>query len=259
MVKLVALLALVAGCEASLGGDPIENGAGVDAAGGGGSQIDAAVVSIDAPAPACASGRKLYLNFDGVTLNQAAASDSATNKAGWLTNASSAVPPWRQASGTRATEITEVVDGVKARLSTTPIEVVTTRPASGPYVMIVLGGNNTGSGGVVGTQYAFATSKHDCGDTVKSDVGWVSNMNGSTTELVADLVIGAVGWGMGLDGTTDTNDCMCGWASSCTNAAGACTLAANITTAVTLGGETACPNQNPQNAVAAFSTMFCQL
>jgi hypothetical protein len=258
MVKLLALVALLAGCEASLGPGTGETN-GVDAAGGGGggSNIDAAVQQQVDAAPACANGRKLYLNFDGVTITQAATSDSTTNAAKWLTNASAAVPAWRSGSGTRATEITEVVDGVRARLSMTDIEVVTARPSTTPYVMIVFGGARTSSGGTVGTIYSFGTSFHDCGDTVKNDLGWVSDMPGQTTELVADIVVGAVGWGIGLDGTTDTADCMCGWASTCTNAAGACTLSSNIATAISSSSETACPNQNPQNEIQAFAK-FCE-
>lgn len=259
MLKLMALLAVVAGCKASLSsGMGDDDGVTIDAAGGGGGQLDASLQQQVDAAPACANGRKLFLNFEGVTMTQAATSDSTTNKAQWLSNASAAVPAWRAGSGTRATEITEVVDGVKSRLSMTDIDVVTTRPASGLYMMIVLGGANTNNGGTVGTIYSFGTSFHDCGDTVKNDLGWVSDMTGQTTELVADIVVGAVGWSLGLDGTTSTADCMCGWASSCTNATGACTLAANIATSITNGVETACPNQNPQNEIAAFTDLYCQ-
>jgi hypothetical protein len=267
MVKLLALAALLAGCEASLSPG---NGNGTTDANGSGSgsgNIDASMQMQPDAAPACANGRKLFLNFDGVTLSDAASSDATTNTARWLVNTPTAtIPPWRNGSGTRATEILQVTDGVKARLGmTSPIEVVTTRPATGPYVMIVLGGANTGNGGTVGTVYSYATSFHDCGDTTKSDVGWVSDMNtaavgmNATTTYVADLVVGSVGWGLGLNGTTDGNDCMCAWTTSCTDNANACTLSTSIASGVTNpgAGETACPNQNPQNEVAAFTTGFC--
>ncbi len=255
MVKLLALIALLAGgCKASLAGDDTGGSNNPDANGSG--NVDAAV-QIDA-APACANGRKVFLEFLGVTLTDNAASDATTNKARWLNTTSSVVPPWRQGTATRATEIQEVIDGVKARLSTTPIEVVTVRPTTGPYVMIVLGGDNTGNGGTVGTIYSYSTSYHDCSDTTKSDLGWVSDMTGETTEFVADLVVGSIGWGLGLNGTTDTNGCMCGWTTSCNNATTACTLSASIPSSIGGTTETACPNQNPQNEVAAFSTGFCQ-
>lgn len=269
MVKLLALAALlVAGCEASLSPGNGNGGTDANGSGSGSNDIDASMQMQPDAAPACANGRKLFLNFDGVTLTDAASSDATTNTARWLTNASATIPPWRNGSGTRATEILQVTDGVKARLGvTSPIEVVTTRPATGPYVMIVLGGANTNNGGTVSTVYSYATSFHDCGDTIKNDVGWISDMNAAATNLandaptayVADLVMGSVGWGLGLDGTTDPNGCMCGWTTACTDSANACTLSTSIASAITNpgAGETACPNQNPQNEVAAFTTGFC--
>jgi hypothetical protein len=90
---------------------------------------------------------------------------------------------------------------------------------------------------------------------VKNDVGWVSDA--PTVSYAQDLAIGAIGWGVGLNGTDDPNGCMCGWANGCSSAAGACTLSATIPS-TTSSGNTTCPNQNPQNEVAAFSTGFCQ-
>jgi hypothetical protein len=166
------------------------------------------------------------------------------------------VPPWHQGSGTRAADILTIVAGVKSRLAMTPIDVVTTRPASGPYVMVVFGGQNTNNGGTVGTVYGGATNEHDCGDLVKNDVGWVSD--GPSVSYAQDLAIGAIGWGLGLNGTNDPMDCMCAWANNCSSASGACTLSASIATTTSAQPATTCPNQNPQNEVAAFTAKFCQ-
>lgn len=259
MVKLVALLALVAGCEANLGGgDDNSNNGTPDASGSGGTtKLDAAVQQqADAQAPACANGRKVYLNFDGVTLTQAATSDSLTNNAAWMTNASAVVPAYHTGVAGRDAEITSIVDGVRARLSALPLEIVTTRPASGPYVMVVMGGNNTTNGGTIGSAYSFGTSDHDCGDVVKNDVTWVADLPAVT--YAPDLVVGSLGWAVGLNGSNDPNGCMCGWANSCTEASDvACTLSASIAS-TTSTGNTTCANQNPQNEVAALSTGFCQ-
>jgi hypothetical protein len=122
--------------------------------------------------------------------------------------------------------------------------------------MIVFGGNNTNNGGTVGTIYGGATNEHDCGDLVKSDVGWVSD--GPSVSYAQDLAIGAIGWGLGLNGTNDPADCMCAWANNCNSASGACTLSASIATTTSASPATTCPNQNPQNEVAAFTTKFCQ-
>jgi hypothetical protein len=255
MWKVLALAAtLLTGCHAELGDDP-GGSAGVDAngggGGGGGSDAGGGGSQPDAPR-ACANGRVVYLAFEGVTLTKAAASDATQNRASWMSNTSGTVPPYHAGQSDRATQIQTIVAGVKARLAGTPIEVVTQRPATGPYVMVVLGGANTD----VGTPYTYATNEHDCGDGVKSDVGWISDL--PTVSYVQDLVVGTVGWGLGLNGTNDPVDCMCAWANTCESAAGACTLSSSIASTTSLSPATTCPNQNPQNEVAAFSTGFCQ-
>lgn len=210
----------------------------------------------DAANAACPNGRKVYLNFDGVTLARATTSDARTNQASWLTNTSAAIPPWHQGSGTRTSDIQTIVTGVKSRLAMTPIEIVTQRPATGTYVMVVFGGQRTSDGGTVGTPYSLATNEHDCGDGVKADVGWVSDV--ASVSYAQDLAVGAIGWGLGLNGTTSPTDCMCGWANNCDSASGACTLSASIATTTSQSPATTCANQNPQNELAAFSTKFCQ-
>lgn len=256
--KLIAITALAAGCGAQLG-DGVGGSTAADAGsgGGGGGQRDAGVQSgNDAAAAACPNGRKVYLAFEGVTLTKAATSDSTQNRVSWISDTTAVVPPWHQGSSTRQTDIQTIVTGVRSRLAMTPIEVVTTRPASGPYVMIVLGGQNTNNGGTVGTIYSYATNEHDCGDLVNNDVGWVSDA--PSVSYTQDLVVGAIGWGLGLNGTNDPTDCMCAWANNCQSQAGACTLSSSIATTTSASPATTCPNQNPQNEVAAFSTQFCQ-
>lgn len=250
----------VAGCAARIGGG--DNDQIVDAAGGAGSDSgesggsDSGVQGSDGSTnAACPNNRKVYLEFNGVTIARAATSDALTNQASWI-SASATIPPWHQGSGTRTADIATIVAGVKSRLAATPIEVVTTKPATGPFVMIVFGGQNTANGGTVGTVYGGATNEHDCDDLVKSDIGWVSD--GPSVSYAQDLAVGAIGWGLGLNGTNDPTDCMCAWANNCTSASGACTLSASIASTNSLSPATTCPNQNPQNEVAAFSTKFCQ-
>jgi hypothetical protein len=252
-MRLLVLL-MLAGCGAELNTSGHE--VPPDASTGGGS-IDAPDgVVIDAPmsmpdaAPACANGRVVYLSFEGETLTRTA-TDATQNHAAWIGVGTANVPPFHPNLNNRTTQIQTIVDGVKSRLAATPIEVVTTRPVSGPYVMIVLGGDN----GDVGSNYTYATGDHDCGDLVKSDVGWVSDA--PPLSDVPDLIVGTIGWGLGLQGTSDPNNCMCGWANGCDDSSSACTLSANIAT-TNSQGNTTCPNQNPQNEVAAFSTGFCQ-
>ncbi|HSD89019.1 MAG TPA: hypothetical protein VLB44_15935, partial [Kofleriaceae bacterium] len=174
MWKPLALVCVLGACGAQLGDGVGANGGtdagsnGSNGSNGGGTDAGSADAAVT-----CANGRAVYLNFDGVTLTQGSPSDATQNRASWMTNTSAVVPPYHNGSGTRATDIQTIINGVKSRLSTTPINVVTSRPASGPYVMIVFGGANTNNNGTVGTPYSFSTNEHDCGDTVKNDIGWV--------------------------------------------------------------------------------------
>jgi hypothetical protein len=247
-LALVSLALASASCGAKLGGggnataDSGGGGAGGDSGGGGGGgTVDAPLVAIDAPAPACANGRSLFLNFDPVTLTQGS-SDATTDHADWVGDDNSghttgASPGYTGSAG-------DVVTAVQAYLAATPISIVTTRPAAGPYVMVVIGGTNT----QLATVYTTAVNDLDCGDTVKSDVAWISQS--TPAAKLPGFIIGAVGFGLGLTGTTDTGDCMCGWGTNCTQTATACTLSSSIAAATTCGSGT-------EDEVAAFTTEFC--
>jgi hypothetical protein len=134
-------------------------------------------------------------------------------------------------------------------LSQFPITIVTTRPAAGPYVMIVFGGTPQ----TVNVPFINAVNHLDCGDANKNDVGIVfDNATPATTQKAADYAIGAIGFGLGLTGTTDPANCMCSWLTQCTQSAGPCTLSSSIQS------DPRCNQTNPVDQVAAFRTAFCQ-
>jgi hypothetical protein len=250
-MRIALVLALLAaGCQAQLGatggggGGPDAGGGGGGGDGGGGGQGDAAP-----DAPACFNGRVVYLAFEGVALTQAGTSDATTNQASWIGVSTANVPKYHANDANRMGQIQSITAGVTAHLASFPITVVTQRPTSGPYVMVVFGGTNQD----VGSVYTYATSEHDCGDAVKSDVAWLSDV--VPDSKVADYAVGAIAWGLGLNGTSDTGDCMCGWANNCQQTGSACTLGTSQPTTSNL----ACAGQaNPQNEVAVFQQAFCQ-
>lgn len=251
---LCALLAVA--CNARLGassqnggsGDPDASLAGAD----GGSN---SIAPPDAPpdANACPSGRVVYLNFDGATLTQASASDATQNAAVWVGQSSGqatgTLGQWRPNATDRATQIQEVVTGLTTKFAAIAptITFVTSRPATGPYVMIGFGGSKTD----VGVPYTDAINRLDCGDTTtKSDVGWVFEAVDTPTHAVT-AAAGAIAFGMGATGTTDPDDCMCGWLTSCTSSGNPCTFSATANAQLDCPGET-----DPQNDVALLQT-FC--
>ena len=232
MCRAVVVAALIAGCHAELGG--ATSGLSADAGSGG-------------PAGACSNGRVVYLVFEGVTLTKAA-TDATANHAAWLGMTTATVPPYHAGASNRSGQIQSITSQVRDHLSSFPITVVTTRPAAGPYVMVALGGER----GDVGTQYSYATGDHDCGDQVKSDVVWVSDV--VPDGKVADNAIGAIAWALGLNGTNSPADCMCGWSNNCVQSSSACTLSSSIATT----SNAACAGLATQDEVSAFHQAFCE-
>ncbi|HLL23132.1 MAG TPA: hypothetical protein VK427_13420 [Kofleriaceae bacterium] len=244
---LTVLCALLAhGCEASIEGGPRQG------ANDGGTS-DAFTASTTPDAAQCANGRVVYLNFEGVTLTDAAASDATQNRASWITGQTQGTAtPFLQGVGNRAQVIADITTGVTNALAQFPVTVVTQRPATGPYVMIVYGG----TAAAVGSAYGFAVNELDCDDSEKSDVAWISN-NYTTTLRHVNTTIGAIGFGLGLTATTDVNDCMCGWANGCDqDQTQLCKLTPNI--ARDQAASQRCGNLATQNEVATFKTAFCQ-
>jgi hypothetical protein len=256
MRAIAGMLLFAAACNAQLGHSLVD-------AGPGGASNDARGDTNDAPnpvaadaaadaAPTCSNGRVVYLDFDGQAITQATTTDATHNQARWIGVATANVPPYHLGNTNRNGQISNITTGVRAALAQFPITVVTTRPATGPYVMIVFGGSSN----TVGTNYGYATGDHDCGDLVKSDVGWVSDS--VPNSIVTNVAVGTIGWVLGLQGTIDPNDCMCGWATSCQWASSTCTLGTAEATGTSGSPATTCPGLNPQDEQAAFHTAFCQ-
>ena len=245
-----AYIALVAaGCSARLGAaSQIGGDAGSDS-----TSIDAATVTpLDAgaldAANACASGRVVYLSFEGQTLTHAGTSDATANKASWLGVGSGTLAKFRPNAADRTTQIQAVVAGLTATVHTIAptITFVTTRPAAGPYVMVGFGGSKDD----VGVPYTDAVSHLDCGDSNKSDVAWIFEAESSTIAVVNGAA-GALAFGLGATGTTDPDDCMCGWLTDCVSSTIPCTFSA------TANSEQDCPNEdNPQDDITLLQS-FC--
>src|SRR6185436_11240202 len=94
--------------------------------------------STDAAMARCAS-RTVFLNFDGQALQQGP-SDATMNRASWMQVAAGTAPRYLNGNGNRDATIQAIVNGVRAQLAQFPVTVVTTRPNSRSYVMIVFVG-----------------------------------------------------------------------------------------------------------------------
>jgi hypothetical protein len=244
----LSLLACAA-CGVSLG-DGASNGLGTDASPAPG---DAGPDPDPTPdAQVCANGRVVYLNFGGVTLTRGSPSDATQNRASWMNITQGTAPPYKSGVSNRAQLIQDVTDGVRSQLSIFPVSVVTQRPATGPYVMIVFGG----VANQVGSSFGGAVQRLDCGDVNKSDLAWISD-GVTPTQRVVNFAVGAIGFGLGLTATSDPNDCMCGWDNQCTsNNTAACKLSPMINRDP--NANQLCSGLTTQDEIATFTKAFCQ-
>jgi len=240
-----------AACSAQISDGGVGAGgqlAGVDA----GSTSDPTSDAMPPPATPSCTSRTVYLNFEGQTLTQGP-SDATTNHAGWMTIATGTAPPYLSGNANRAAAIQAITDGVRMELSQFPVTVVTTRPASGNYVMIVFGGLRT----AVGSNYGGGVNQLDCGDVRPNDVAWISDTV-TPNQHVINTAIGAIGFGLGLTATNDPLDCMCGWANNClSDNTVACKLGSPIARDTSTATQT-CPGAAArQDEVAAIHDAFC--
>lgn len=238
---VIAIVALCA-CDARVAGTA--NNTGDDDADGG---VDAA----DA-APACFNGRRIFMQFEGQVLQQGAPSDATTNRASWMQITTGTAPPFRQGDANRQGQIQAIVDGVNAQLVGFPIVVETTRPAKGPYMMIVIGG----TANQVGSRFGVGVQELDCGDLQKSDVAWITDT--ISNQRIINTVMGSIGFGIGLTATLDQKDCMCGWDNNCSPDNTAPCRLATPTINRDPNARQRCPGLTTQDEVGAIKTAFCQ-
>ena len=167
-----------------------------------------------------ASGtHKLFLAFEGLTLTPGRA-DATLNRAEFL-EAPATIPAMYAGDQDRIAKLRAIACGIGAWLYPFDIEVVTSRPASGDYEMIVFGGD----AGQLGLQDGIrAAAGTDCTSSNHRDVGWVAeNASGALAppEVAVNLAASVFGVGNGLDPSGDATNCMCymGTAQGCDFAA----------------------------------------
>lgn len=112
------------------------------ACGDNGGTVDSGAPQRDAgPDATTAAPTVLYLAFDGATLTKGT-DDPVADVSLLIRPGGATVPPWRAAAPDRAARVAAVAAGVTAVLAPYNVDVVTTRPAAGPYDMVVFGGES---------------------------------------------------------------------------------------------------------------------
>jgi hypothetical protein len=164
--------------------------------------------------PLAAGMHKLFVSFEGVTLSLGDCDDARTNCTSLVSQASTAVPPFLMGQGTRSTRITTIVGMAQEALAPFSVDIVTTRPASGSYWMVSVGGATTL---VSGTPDPLMAVKPVCDATNTNSIALVFEQDVEFGDRAyADSIAGAFGRLAGLLPISRNNDCMC-TAATCTH------------------------------------------
>lgn len=177
----------------------------------------------DSSGPNPASGANVYyLNFDGAGLTPGA-DDPSANQSQLVSN-SVTIPAYLAGDAQRTSKIQTLIDEVEAILAPYDVAVVTTRPSSGEYDMLIAGGTSQMVGLPAGQP---AVAVVDCTATPPPHISLLFDL--STGHDAARQIVGALGVSHGISATTKSSDCMCIADGSCTTLASVCTVSTTNT------------------------------
>ena len=214
MKRTILIAAFLVGC----GDDSMM--ANADAPPSADAAIDAPP-SIDAPSsnadagPLCGASdggavgtHKLFLNFEAVTITSGSNCNDATTNCSFIATANTDVPQFASANANRAQLIADILTDVNGVLAPYSIEVTTTRPAAGPYKMVVFAQCVTSLGCAAGTG---SIGPVECMNFGRNDIAFVfEDTSGNANHIFyANEVLFLLGLANGVSITEVPNDCLC--------------------------------------------------
>jgi hypothetical protein len=173
---------------------------------------------------------RVFLAFDGVTLQPGTATSSNTNTTPFVTTTTT-VPPYLDGIATRGATIDAIVAEATKRLAPLNLEIVTTRPV-GEYFMIVV----TGPASVIGFSNGTSAVAYIGCTAMPPDlahhhdgIALMFQSSAGTTDqygpaFKGNLVLGALALENGVPPTTSPTDCLCWAAAGCGANTQACTI-----------------------------------
>lgn len=160
----------------------------------------------------------VYLVFDGVALTNGT-DDPAGNVSGIL-NIPYTVPAFIADDSQRVARLGLITDAVRSVVAPYNIEVVTERPSSGPYDMIVFGGNSLDAGFSSSFDATIANACDDSG----VDTGFIFEFGFFESNRYASKAVAEIGLINGLPYVDVNGDCLCWAGPNCTIDNTICTI-----------------------------------
>jgi hypothetical protein len=160
----------------------------------------------------------VYLNSEGVTIG--AGSDDATQNLTPITSGAVTLVPYLQADAQRTVKIADIVAQLDAILGPYGVYLTTTRPASGPYDMIVL--TDDGSAKVSAGNNGISSMTSLTCNATPSVIGF--QFGGFQRDYVVRDVIAMLGIIGGIPHSNKANDCMCFVDAVCNTVTAPCTI-----------------------------------
>ena len=170
---------------------------------------------------------KVFLNFDGAKLSTGQ-SNSINNSTGLLTQSTLDYLPQTWGSAGRDKTIKDILTELKLLYQNYAVEFVTTRPTSGDYTMVMIGGS--GDGCKKGGPGTVGIAPLDCKNSNKNDIVLVFGAKLSSARSIAMVAAHEMGHSFGLEHVDDKKDVMypalngetCCWTNSTVNGSGTC-------------------------------------
>ncbi len=174
----------------------------------------------ETPADPDAPGRfTVFLATEGVTLATGCGDHSATNCTTIL-QAGATIPPVFPTEPTRALAVAEIVELARSRLVPYSVDLVTTRPSTGNYHMIVFGGDSAAVGL---PDSPVSVAPFNCENTPDDHVALLFDnglVNFTKTDY-ANQILFQIGTVEGLTFTRTPDDCHCQLDTECEGNTGA--------------------------------------
>jgi hypothetical protein len=189
--------------------------------------IDAEVITPCTSAGGAGGTHKLFLNFESQELTPGP-NDATTNTTMLVMEAGTS-PPWFADAGNREELITLVTDNVTSILAPFDIEVVTTRPVSGPYTMMVMGGRSADLGFT--SNFGSLAAAGCIPDPNNIHLIFDQNFRNAAASVVA-----AYAMGFGISNSAENGSCLCWNDPACEPREGICTLESEMDVAVDVDG-----------------------